>query len=280
MDLKPGLYLVSTPIGNLNDITLRALEVLKNSDIIFCENTRISRKLLLKHFITTPLSVYNDKSNNVTRGRIIKSIDSGKAVALISDAGTPLISDPGYKLVRKLKEMDYHIDIIPGVSSPIAALTISGLASNKFVFSGFLPKTDMGREELFKKLKDLDSTLIFFDNPVRILSSLVVALKTLGNRQANISRELTKLFQESKTNDLLTLIAYYKNKTPKGEIVLLISGKKIAGLDKEELTREVKMLLLLGKKAKTITEELFEKYRKSYSKHSIYKICNLMKTEK
>jgi len=280
MNLRPGLYVVSTPIGNLNDITLRAIETLKNSDIIFCEDTRVSGKLLAKHHIKTSLYVYNDKSDEITRKYIIKNIESGKIVSLISDAGTPLISDPGYKLVRDLKAKGYFIDIIPGVSSPITALTISGLPSDRFVFVGFLPKTDISREAVFAELKDFDATLIFFDSPLRVLSSLKVALKVLGNRQANISRELTKLFQESRTANLSSLIEYYEDNSPKGEVVLLISGKKLISITKEEITKEIKDLLILGYRAKEITEKLLQKYHKQLSKREIYQICNSLKSEK
>jgi len=280
MTLKPGLYVVSTPIGNLSDITLRAIETLKNSDIIFCEDTRVSGKLLAKHHIKASLSVYNDKSDEITRKYIIKNIESGKVVSLISDAGTPLISDPGYKLVGELKEKGFFVDVIPGVSSPIAALTISGLPSDRFIFAGFLPKTDSGREGVFTELMDLNATLIFFDSPLRILASLQVALKVFGDRQANISRELTKLFQESRTSNLSILLEYYKNNPPRGEIVLLISGKKIISITQEEITKEIKDLLILGVRAKDVTENLFQKYHKYYSKREIYKICNFLKSEK
>jgi 16S rRNA (cytidine1402-2'-O)-methyltransferase len=280
MTLKPGLYVVSTPIGNLSDITLRAIETLKNSDIIFCEDTRVSGKLLAKHHIKASLSVYNDKSDEITRKYIIKNIESGKVVSLISDAGTPLISDPGYKLVGELKEKGFFVDVIPGVSSPIAALTISGLPSDRFIFAGFLPKTDSGREGVFTELMDLNATLIFFDSPLRILASLQVALKVFGDRQANISRELTKLFQESRTSNLSILLEYYKNNPPRGEIVLLISGKKIISITEEEISKEIKDLLILGVRAKDVTENLFQKYHKYYSKREIYKICNFLKSEK
>ncbi len=280
MTLKPGLYVVSTPIGNLSDITLRAIETLKNSDSIFCEDTRVSGKLLAKHHIKASLSVYNDKSDEITRKYIIKNIESGKVISLISDAGTPLISDPGYKLVGELKEKGFFVDVIPGVSSPIAALTISGLPSDRFIFAGFLPKTDSGREMVFTELMDLNATLIFFDSPLRILASLQVALKVFGNRQANISRELTKLFQESRTANLSTLLEYYKNNPPRGEIVLLISGKKIISITEEETSKEIKDLLISGVRAKDVTEILFQKYHKYYSKREIYKICNFLKSEK
>lgn len=280
MNFRPGLYIVSTPIGNLNDITIRALETLKNSDIILCEDTRISAKLLAKHNITGSLSIYNDKSDETTRKYIIKNIEAGKLVSLISDAGTPLISDPGYKLVREVKEKGYFIDIAPGVSAPIAALTLSGLPSDRFIFAGFLPKTDIGREKVFLEFAEVDATLIFFDRSTRIVDSLQVGLKILGNREANVSRELTKLFQESRTSDIESLIKYYSHNLPKGEIVLLISGKKSLESSEEKLITEIKNLLILGTHTKDITQQLFQKYHKHYKKSKIYKICNSLKGTK
>ncbi len=280
MNFRPGLYIVSTPIGNLNDITIRALETLKNSDIILCEDTRISAKLLAKHNITGSLSIYNDKSDQTTRKYIIKNIEAGKVVSLISDAGTPLISDPGYKLVREVKEKGYFIDIAPGVSAPIAALTLSGLPSDRFIFAGFLPKTDIGKEKVFLEFAEVDATLIFFDRSTRIVDSLQAALKILGNREANVSRELTKLFQESRTSDIESLIKYYSHNLPKGEIVLLISGKKSLESSEEKLITEIKNLLILGTHTKDITQQLFQKYHKHYKKSKIYKICNSLKGTK
>jgi len=280
MNFRPGLYIVSTPIGNLNDITIRALETLKNSDIILCEDTRISAKLLAKHNITGSLSIYNDKSDETTRKYIIKNIEAGKVVSLISDAGTPLISDPGYKLVREVKEKGYFIDIAPGVSAPIAALTLSGLPSDRFIFAGFLPKTDIGREKVFLEFAEVDATLIFFDRSTRIVDSLQAALKILGNREANVSRELTKLFQESRTSDIESLIKHYSQNLPKGEIVLLISGKKSLESSEEKLITEIKNLLILGTHTKDITQQLFQKYHKHYKKSKIYKICNSLKGTK
>jgi 16S rRNA (cytidine1402-2'-O)-methyltransferase len=280
MNFRPGLYIVSTPIGNLNDITIRALETLKNSDIILCEDTRISAKLLAKHNITGSLSIYNDKSDETTRKYIIKNIEAGKVVSLISDAGTPLISDPGYKLVREVKEKGYFIDIAPGVSAPIAALTLSGLPSDRFIFAGFLPKTDIGREKVFLEFAEVDATLIFFDRSTRIVDSLQAALKILGNREANVSRELTKLFQESRTSDIESLIKHYSQNLPKGEIVLLISGKKSLESSEEKLITEIKNLLILDTHTKDITQQLFQKYHKHYKKSKIYKICNSLKETK
>ncbi len=274
---KPGLYIVSTPIGNLNDITFRAIETLKCSDIILCEDTRVSSKLMTKYHITTPLSVYNDKSNDSQRNYVIKNIESGNVVSLISDAGTPLISDPGYKLVKTLKDKGYFVETIPGPCSPIAALTLSGLPSNRFTFIGFLPKTLEAKSKIFKEFSDTNSTLIFFDSATRILSSLEVAILILGDRQANVSRELTKMFQESKTAKLSGLIEYYKINKPKGEIVLLISGTKENNVSNEKINEEIKNLLKSGLTAKDSTDKMFQKYHNYYTKAEIYKICNNFK---
>jgi 16S rRNA (cytidine1402-2'-O)-methyltransferase len=180
-------------------------------------------------------------------------------------------------LVREVKEKGYFIDIAPGVSAPIAALTLSGLPSDRFIFAGFLPKTDIGREKVFLEFAEVDATLIFFDRSTRIMDSLQAALKILGNREANVSRELTKLFQESRTSDIESLIKHYSQNLPKGEIVLLISGKKSLESSEEKLITEIKNLLILGTHTKDITQQLFQKYHKHYKKSKIYKICNSLK---
>ena len=163
---KPGLYIVSTPIGNFEDITLRAISILKNSDIILCEDTRISQKLLAKHDIHTKLQIYNDHSDEKHRENIISLIKSGNIISLISDAGTPLISDPGYKLVRDIRNLNCHIDVVPGVSAPVTALTLSALPTDRFLFHGFLPKTIESKKKIFSELVNLKATLIFLKRPL------------------------------------------------------------------------------------------------------------------
>jgi 16S rRNA (cytidine1402-2'-O)-methyltransferase len=279
MNLKPGLYVVSTPIGNLDDITLRALSVLKHSEIILCEDTRVSGKLLAKHGIKAPLTVYNDKSDEKIREKIRLNIDQGKVISLISDAGTPLISDPGYKLVRDLKKLGYPVDVIPGACSPIAALTISGLPTDRFLFIGFLPKTSQGRKNIFEEFAQTDSTLICFDTAGRLLSSLEAALSVLGNREACVARELTKMFQESKTANIAELIDYYKSHTLKGEIVLLIAKEELSGISGQELHAEIKAMLDSSLSAKSVTDSLYEKYKNTFTKKEIYKMVNDNKTK-
>ncbi len=274
-------FVVAKPIGNLGDITFRAIEILKNCDIILCEDSRITNRLLIRYNIENKkLVLYNDNSSIDDRKNILKMLLTGSNIAFVSDAGTPLISDPGYKLVKEVKEKGYFIDIAPGVSAPIAALTLSGLPSDRFIFAGFLPKTDIGKEKVFLEFAEVDATLIFFDRSTRIVDSLQVALKILGNREANVSRELTKLFQESRTSDIESLIKYYSHNLPKGEIVLLISGKKSLESSEEKLITEIKNLLILGTHTKDITQQLFQKYHKHYKKSKIYKICNSLKGTK
>ncbi|NRB10975.1 MAG: 16S rRNA (cytidine(1402)-2'-O)-methyltransferase [Rickettsiaceae bacterium] len=279
MNLKPGLYLVSTPIGNLNDITLRAINTLKNSDTILCEDTRISRKLLEKHEISNPLLVYNDKSNEKRRLEIAKMIDNDKVISLISDAGTPLISDPGYKLVKQLKQDGYFVEVIAGICSPIAALTVSGMPTDRFTFLGFLPKTLAAKEKLFTEFKELDTTLIFFETSNRLLSSLEIAIQVLGNREACVAREMTKIFQETKLDLLTNLYDYYKLHQPRGEIVLLISGKGESEISIKQITAELLLQLQQNNSAKTATDIIYQKYKNNFSRNEIYKIANKLKNK-
>jgi 16S rRNA (cytidine1402-2'-O)-methyltransferase len=280
MIFKPGLYIVSTPIGNLDDITFRAIETLKNSTIILCEDTRISRKLLVKHNIKTKLQIYNDHSNDQERAAVCALIARGEIVSLISDAGTPLISDPGYKLVTDVKRLDYHLDVIPGVSSPITAITISGLPSDRFLFAGFLPKTSEGKKKIFNELANIAATLIFFENAGRLEQSLNIALAVLGNREACVARELTKRYQQIKSGLMSELIEYYKLNMVKGEIILLISGNteelsKDQSLD--DLQKFINLYLSKGWSAKSVTDLANERYSETFGKKNIYAMVNKMR---
>jgi 16S rRNA (cytidine1402-2'-O)-methyltransferase len=281
MTLEPGLYIISTPIGNLNDITLRAIETLKKSDIILCEDTRISGKLLAKHDIKSRLAVYNDHSDSEIRKTVCDMIEQGLIVSLISDAGTPLISDPGYKLIRELETGGFHIDVIPGVSAPIAALTLSGLPSDRFLFAGFLPKTLERRKKIFEEFASTKATLIFFESAKRLVDSLEDAHIVYGNRQACVARELTKLYQEVKLEELSRLIEFYRANPARGEVVFLISGEE-AALDAEtlfeKLTQYLKNHLKDGLSTKDATEKALTRFSSYYSKKEIYKIANNMKS--
>lgn len=277
MNFKPGLYIVSTPIGNLGDITLRALDILAGSDVIFCEDTRVSSKLLAKHSIKVPLKIYNDNSDETQRSYIKHLIANGKVVSLISDAGTPLISDPGYKLVREFREAGINVDVVPGPCAIIAALSISGLPTDRFTFAGFLPKTKEGKIRVFKEFISLDATMIFYETANRLLQSLEIAMEVFGDRVANVSRELTKLYQESKFAPLPQLIKYYTDNPPKGEIVLCISGKANQIITEDAIQNELKTLLSSGASAKSASDIVFAKYKSQYSRKEIYKLANSLK---
>ena len=279
MIFKPGLYIVSTPIGNLDDITLRALETLKNSTIILCEDTRISRKLLAKHNIKTKLQVYNDHSDYQEREFIRTLIDNGAIVSLISDAGTPLIADPGYKLVRDLRKLNYHIDVVPGVSALTTSITISGLPSDRFLFAGFLPKTTEGKKKIFTELSNIKATLIFFETASRIVQSLHTAFTVFGNREVCVARELTKFYQEVKSGLIEDVLNFYNSNIIKGEIVLLISSasEPHKALLADDLKKFIDLYLSKGWSAKSVTDIANENFGRSYSKKEIYSIVNKIK---
>ncbi|RYE06610.1 MAG: 16S rRNA (cytidine(1402)-2'-O)-methyltransferase [Rickettsiaceae bacterium] len=281
MDKKAGLYIVSTPIGNFKDITLRAIETLKESDMIFCEDTRISKILLAKHNINTQLQVYNDHSSEEERNKISNFIDLGMKISLISDAGTPLISDPGYKLVRELKRKNYYVEVIPGVSSLITALTISQLPSDSFFFAGFLPKTIHKKKKIFQQLTSLEATLVFFDTAPRLIESLQIAMDVYGDREACVARELTKIYQETKFNILSEIIKFYQHNSPRGEIVILISGKP-AQLTQEHMADDVKNYIIIclaqNLSIKDTAQKAYEKFNAYYLKKELYKIANNLKS--
>ncbi len=221
--LKTGLYIVSTPIGNLSDITLRAIDTLNKVDLIACEDTRVSR-ILLKHYnINIPtISIHN--YNESSKIDFIKAkLEQGFCVALISDAGTPLISDPGYKLVSTLKRLNFYVTIIPGVSSPIAALTLAGFPTNKFTFIGFIPTKQQEKLNLFNNIKYNESTIIFFETANRLINTLEIIDQIFVTRHIAIVRELTKIHEEVKEGTAKDLLNYFINNNPKGEIVGLIS---------------------------------------------------------
>lgn len=219
-----GLYIVATPIGNLRDITLRALDVLKLADAILCEDTRVSGKLLSHYGISSTLISYHDHNGEERRPQIMRLLTEGKRLALISDAGTPLISDPGYKLVRDVQEAGFHVSVLPGASSVMAALCISGLPTNAFHFVGFLPPKQQAMEEKLRSLAAIDATLVVFESARRLDDTCEAMLKTLGDREVAVVREITKLFEEVKKAPLSELISYYKHEgLPKGEVVMVIS---------------------------------------------------------
>jgi 16S rRNA (cytidine1402-2'-O)-methyltransferase len=218
------LFLVPTPIGNLNDMTFRAIEVLKDVDLILAEDTRTSGKLL-KHFeIATPMQSHHMHNEHKMVNRIVDRIKSGENVALISDAGTPAISDPGFLLTRSCIENDIEVGCLPGATAFVPALVCSGLPNDKFVFEGFLP-IKKGRQTRLKILADEYRTMIFYESPHKLLKTLGHFSEYFGeDRAISVSREITKLYEETVRGSVKEVIAYYENKAPKGEFVIVVGG--------------------------------------------------------
>ncbi|RVD65118.1 MULTISPECIES: 16S rRNA (cytidine(1402)-2'-O)-methyltransferase [unclassified Mesorhizobium] len=233
--LEPALYLVATPIGNLADITLRALETLAAADIVACEDTRVSRVLLDRYGIRRRTTAYHEHNAGEAGPKLISALQAGQSVALISDAGTPLVSDPGYRLVGEALDHGIRVVPIPGPSAPLAALTASGLPSDAFLFAGFLPVKSGQRLTRLEALKAVPATLIFFESPRRLADSLAAMVEALGGeRKAAIGRELTKTFEEMRTGTLQALADHYAAAdTPKGEIVVCV-GPAEARVDEPE----------------------------------------------
>lgn len=220
------LILVPTPIGNLRDITFRAVEVLQSAGLILAEDTRQAAKLLNHYQIRTRLQSHHMFNEHKTVDAISKQIEAGLTVALISDAGTPGISDPGFLLVRKCIEKGIEIEILPGPTAFVPALVGSGLPCDRFCFEGFLP-AKKGRNKRISSLADEQRTMVFYESPFRLVRTLEDLAECFGSdREASVSRELTKIYEETVRGTLSSLAGYYKEKTPKGEIVIVVAGKK------------------------------------------------------
>ncbi len=221
--LEPGLYLVSTPIGNLGDMTIRGLETLAGADIIACEDTRVSRVLLDRFGIVTRPYAYHEHNAELVGPKLMEALEAGKSVALISDAGTPLVSDPGYRISQTAIEAGVPVIPIPGASAPMAALVASGLPSDTFLFAGFLPSKDKARRDRYAGFATTEATLMFFESPNRLAASLKSAADVLGtDRPAAVCRELTKAYEEIRRGTLGELAASYQDENVRGEIVLVI----------------------------------------------------------
>jgi 16S rRNA (cytidine1402-2'-O)-methyltransferase len=238
--LPPGLYIVATPIGNLGDITRRAADVLARCDVVACEDTRVTAKLLRHLGVSKQMWRYDDHSDGGERERLLEAMEA-RAVALVSDAGTPLVSDPGYRLVRDARAAEIAVTSLPGPSAPILALTLSGLPSDRFLFAGFLPGKDKARCEVLDELGVVPATLIFFETAPRLTRSLAAIGKVLPGREVAVARELTKLYEECRTGTAAELASHYEEHPPKGEIVLLVGppvGVETSQADADTLLRE------------------------------------------
>lgn len=220
------LYLVPTPIGNLKDITLRALEVLKEVDLILAEDTRNTSHLLNHYQITKPLSPYHQHNEHKVLQHLVSQLLGGKKMAVVTDAGTPGISDPAFLLVRECVKTGVKVECLPGATAFVPALVNSGIPTNRFVFEGFLP-VKKGRQTLLKQLAEEERTMIFYESPMRLVKTLEEFITYFGaERLCSVSRELTKMFEENKRGTLTELVAYFKEKTVKGEIVIVLAGKE------------------------------------------------------
>lgn len=276
--LKSGLYIISTPIGNLQDISQRALDVLNEAPVIACEDTRMTKKLfsllglpLHKKFIT-----YQNYNEEQQAQQLIDLINEGQVLALVSDAGAPLISDPGYKLVSKCREQGVYVTAIPGACAVITALQLSGLPTNRFLFAGFIPNKDKARSDLFKELKDIDTTLIFYETAPRLLKTLEQAAEIFGGRKISVIRELTKMYEEVQTGSFADMQTYFSENEPKGEFVFIVAPptepKYTAEDVKDLLAKRLKETTL-----KSAVKEIAEQF--GINKNEVYAMALELKHE-
>ena len=219
--LEPGLYIVATPIGNLGDLSPRAADTLRNASLILVEDTRVTGKLLKHVAAKSPMRRYDDHATEADRQAVVERLGN-EAIALVSDAGTPLISDPGFKLVRGAREAGYKVHAIPGPCAAVAALSISGLPTDRFLFLGFLPAKAKAREDAITEIASVRATLILYEGGPRVSDTLLALATQLGPRDAAVAREITKLHEECVTGTLPELATYYADAVPKGEVVIMV----------------------------------------------------------
>lgn len=236
--LDPGLYIVATPIGNLGDVTLRAIDVLRGASVIACEDTRVTGKLLKACDVNTRMQRYDDHASPTVRAKLVEAA-LAQPVALVSDAGTPLVSDPGYRLVREAREAGVSITTLPGACAAVAGLTLSGLPNDRFLFAGFLPVKDKARRDIIDDLGEIEATLIFYETGPRLERSLKTIAEIWPDREIAVARELTKLHEECRTGKAGELAEHYAAHPPKGEIVLLVGPpvERILKADPDELLK-------------------------------------------
>lgn len=247
------LYICPTPIGNLEDITLRALRVLKEVDIIACEDTRVTQKLLNHYEIKTPTVSYHKFSEKEKSVYLVNQLKEGKNIALVSDAGTPLISDPGAELIKEAYLNNIKVVPLPGASSVMTALSVGQVCEGDFVFVGFLPRTLKEKEKIFSKYSDIN--IVAFESPNRLIDSLEEIMKFSGDRNAVVAREISKIYEEIKRDTVSSLIEYYSKNPLKGEIVLIIEGKKEEKTaDEAEIVEKIKILKKEGYSTKEISK--------------------------
>lgn len=267
-----GLYLVATPIGHLLDISLRGLIILEKVDLILCEDTRVTKKLLQTYNIHTPLLAYHEHNAEKMRPKILEKLHDGNAIALVSDAGMPLISDPGYKLVVEMHEQQIPVTCIPGASACLTGLVISGLPTNQFYFVGFLPQKKKAVSELLTKLKTIETTFIFYDTPNKILTSLKFFQEYFGENKIVIARELTKLYEEILSGTASELIAKISEQPLKGELVVFLANEVEDEVFDEEQILEELVELKKNYSNKELQKLLQEKFK--ISRNQAYELIH------
>ncbi len=235
--LEPGLYVVATPIGNLRDLTLRALDVLRRADLVLAEDTRVSAKLLSAYDIKVRVERYDDHADEARTEQVLRKLAEGARIALVSDAGTPLVSDPGYRLVKAASERRLPVIPLPGASALLAALSISGLPTDRFLFAGFAPNKSAARRTFFAELAPVRATLVFYETGPRLVESLTDMASEFGDRAAAVARELTKLHETCVRGSLLTLAADPLLQDPRGEIVVVVGPGETAVATPEDADR-------------------------------------------
>ena len=276
--MSGSLYIVATPIGNLSDITLRAIETLKNVDLVLAEDTRHSKKLFDHYEIKSPLTAFHEHNENEKTSRIVSQIHSGKSIALISDAGTPLISDPGYQLVSEAKKTGINVVPIPGPNAAIAALSSSGIASSSFSFFGFLPSKQNSRLKILKTKRSLDETIIFYESPKRILATIKDMMAVFGEtRRVCLAKELTKSFETILNDNLMALRDYLESDPShqKGEFVLIVSPDDKIDFDEAKSELEKILPILCDEMGASKAAKLASKITGLDKKYCYQKAINL-----
>lgn len=265
--LEPGLYVVATPIGNLRDITLRALDVLNGCDLLLAEDTRVTGKLLAAYGLSKTMARYDEHAAERARPRIMAALEAGQSIALVSDAGTPLVSDPGYRLVKEVVAAGHRVFPIPGPSAALAALTLAGLPTDRFLFAGFTPPKSAARRTFLAEFATAKATLIFYETGPRLRASLEDMLAVFGPREAAVTRELTKLYETAVRGTLDQLAIDPALEEPKGEIVVLVgpgSEEAASEVDADRALTEAMARLPLGEAASEVAKSLGLNRRELY----------------
>jgi 16S rRNA (cytidine1402-2'-O)-methyltransferase len=267
--LAPGLYVVATPIGNLGDLSPRAAKTLANASLVLAEDTRVTARLLAHAGVKVPMRRYDDHSTDRDRAEIVERLGS-EAVALVSDAGTPLISDPGYKLVRAVRMAGHAVHAVPGPCAAVAALTLAGLPTDRFLFAGFLPAKARARADAIAELAPIRATLVFYESATRLAESLIALADGFGDREAAVAREITKLHEQCVVGSLAELAVRYADAPPKGEIVIVVGPPperpEPSDADLDSALREALGRLSPSRAAAEVAQRLSVQKKRTYAR--------------